>query len=203
MTALLRPDQKAIAELVKPGARVLDIGCGTGELLAYLSREKQVDGRGIEISQEAVSRAIASGLPVIQGDADADLMHYPDKAFDYAILSKALQAMHKPKDVLEHMVRIAGHVIVSIPNFGYWRNRLQLLVRGRMPVTKTLSYEWYDTPNIHFCTIRDFIILCEELGFVIEHRISVTNDGHIAPFHHHSAWVNWSSEQAVFMIRAK
>lgn len=200
MTAL-RSDLNVIADLIESGSRVLDIGCGQGELLAYLLEEKQADGRGIELNAHNVSHCVSHGLSVIQGDADTDLSHYPDQAYDYAVLSKALQVMQHPKEVLEHLVRIASHAVVSIPNFAYWKNRLYLGLRGRMPVTHTLSYEWYETPNIHFCTIRDFIVLCEELGFTIEQRISVTADGQAASFGGKGPLVNLLSEQAVFLIR--
>src|SRR5579871_4308938 len=166
----LRPDLQAIADIVEPRASLLDIGCGEGDLLAWLQKEKHANGRGIELSQNGVNRCIARGLSVIQGDADADLQYYPDQAYDYAVLGQTLQTLRNPKAVLEQLVRIARHAIVSVPNFGHWKNRLYLTFIGRMPVTKTLSYEWYDTPNIHFCTITDFIRLCRQLGLTIEKR---------------------------------
>src|SRR5271170_7715358 len=134
----LRPDLQAIADMVAPNASLLDIGCGEGDLLAWLQKEKHVNGRGIELSQSGVNRCIARGLSVIQGDADADLQYYPDKAYDYVVLSQTLQTLKNPKEVLEHLVRIANHAIVSVPNFGHWKNRLYLATVGRMPVTRTL-----------------------------------------------------------------
>ncbi|PZP85482.1 MAG: methionine biosynthesis protein MetW [Azospirillum brasilense] len=200
MSTLLRPDLAVIASLVEPGSRVLDIGCGEGELLQWLRDEKQVDGRGIEIDQERVYRAIARGIPVIQGDVVMDLAHYPDQSYDIAVLSQTLQTMSDPRAVLEQLVRIGRKAIVSVPNFGHWRNRVQLLLRGRMPVTKTLSYEWYDTPNIHFCTITDFVILAEQLGITIEDRVVVDAAGQKARFTGHGFKANLFGEQGVFLL---
>ena len=161
MSISLRPDLRVIADMVSPESTLIDVGCGEGDLLAWLQQEKKVSGRGLELGQNGVNRCIARGLSVIQGDADTDLQYYPDQAYDYAILSQTLQTLRNPREVLDHLVRIARHAIVSVPNFGHWKNRLYLTTRGRMPVTKALSYEWYDTPNIHFCTITDFVVLCE------------------------------------------
>jgi methionine biosynthesis protein MetW len=200
MTAL-RSDLQAIANLIDPSSTLLDVGCGEGDLLAWLQSEKQVAGRGIELSQTGVNRCLARGLSVIQGDADADLEFYPDQAYDYAVLSQTLQTLRQPKEVLEHLVRIARHAVVSVPNFGHWRNRLYLLTKGCMPVTNTLSYEWYDTPNIHFCTITDFIVLCERLGLTIEQRLYVTNEGVSGGFKDKDVFANLFGEQGIFMIR--
>ena len=164
----MRRDFDIIKNIVKPNAKVLDIGCGTGELLNLLISERNIDGRGIEISQSGVSECVKKGLAVVQGDADTDLVYYPEKAFDYAIVSQTLQATKHPKEVMQEAVRISKHAVFSVPNFGYWKNRLYFVMKGRMPVTKDLPYEWYDTPNIHFFTIKDFIILCNELGYKIE-----------------------------------
>ena len=142
--------------MVERGAKVLDVGCGDGELLRLLSESRGVDGRGIELSREGVNECVAKGLAVIQGDADTDLGDYPDDAFDYVILSQTLQATRHPRVVLEHMLRIGRHAIVSFPNFGHWQVRLQLLFAGHMPRTDILPFSWYNTPNIHHCTIKDF-----------------------------------------------
>lgn len=152
---IIRPDLKLIADLVEPGTRVLDIGCADGELLRYLVQEKRVDGRGIELSQSGVNQCVARGLSVIQGDADNDLAEYPDQSFDTVILSRTLQAVRHPREVLLELLRIGKQAIVTIPNFGQWHVRFSLLARGRMPVTKTLNRTWYNTDNIHFCTILD------------------------------------------------
>lgn len=198
---ILRPDLKAIADLVMPESSLLDVGCGEGDLLAWLQAEKKVSGRGIELSQQGVNRSIARGLSVIQGDADTDLQYYPDQAYDYAILSQTLQTLRDPKAVVEQLVRIAKHAIVSVPNFGHWKNRLYLALNGRMPVTSTLSYQWYDTPNIHFCTITDFVNLCEMLGLTIEQRLYVSHQGVPATFYNKGMLANLFGEQGIFMIR--
>jgi methionine biosynthesis protein MetW len=201
MSNVLRPDLAVIAAFIRPGARVLDVGCGDGQLLRWLRDERQVDGRGIEIDQQQVNRAIASGIAVIQGDVDSDLPHYPDHAYDYVVLSQTLQAMRDPRAVLLDLVRIGREAIVSVPNFGHWRNRLHLAVKGRMPVTKTLSYQWYDTPNIHFCTITDFVLLAEELGITIADRMVVDAAGHKARFSGRGPAANLFGEQGVFLLR--
>ena len=176
-TGGVRVDLLLIADMIEPGARVLDVGCGDGALLEHLARTKQVDGRGIELSQAAVKACVNRGLSVIQGDADQDLHDYPTQAFDYIVLSQTLQATHNPKDVLEHMVRIGRSAIVSFPNFGYWRVRWQLMAGGRMPRTDTLAEAWHQTPNIHLCTIRDFLALCRELGISIDQQIFIDRSG--------------------------
>jgi methionine biosynthesis protein MetW len=198
----LRPDLQRVAEMVAPGSRVLDIGSGDGSLLDHLHRDKQVDGRGIELSMEGVRETVAQGLSVIQGDADTDLDDYPAGAFDYVILSQTLQATRAPKAVLENMLRIGRHAIVSFPNFGHWRVRLSLAIRGRMPETKTLTYRWYDTPNIHLCTIRDFTDLCADLGIEVERVLSLGRDGAIR-FEGAGGLANLLADQAVFLLRKK
>jgi len=191
----------AIANLVHASSTLLDVGCGDGDLLAWLQQEKNVSGRGIEIGQAGVNKCIARGLSVISGNADIDLQYYPDQAYDYAVLSQTLQTLQKPKDVLEQLVRIGRYAIISVPNFGYWKNRVYLACKGRMPVTKTLSYQWYDTPNIHFCTITDFVNLCEELHLKIEKRFYVSHLGVPAYFHNKGLLANLFGEQGVFVIR--
>jgi methionine biosynthesis protein MetW len=150
-----RRDHLLVARMVEPRSRVLDVGCGDGSLLALLRERREADARGIELSRDGVSVCLAKGLAVIQGDADTDLVDYPDDSFDYVILSQTLQATRRPRIVLEHMLRIGRRAIVSFPNFGHWRVRYELGIRGRMPVTENMPHTWYDTPNIHFCTIRD------------------------------------------------
>ena len=197
-----RRDLLLIAGMVQPNARVLDVGCGDGELLSLLATEKQVDGRGMEISQEGVNASVTRGLSVVQGDADTDLRDYPDDAFDYVILSQTIQATRNPKEVLTQLRRIGRHAIVSVPNFGNWRIRLQLLIAGRMPRTKLLAHSWYDTPNIHLCTVRDFVDLCDETGIQIEQVLTLSSrsartvrkPGRIA---------NLFAEQAVFLLSRK
>jgi len=196
----LRPDLRIIADMVRLGTRVLDVGCGDGALLDYLIHAKDVDGRGIELSQAGVNACVEHGLSVIQGDADIDLKDYPSDAFDYVILSQTLQATSDPKGVLAQMVRIGRRAIVSFPNFGWWKVRLHLLVWGAMPVTDALSYQWYDTPNVHLCTIRDFIALCEQLGIVIERGFALGGRGKVRTFRATSRLANLMSEQGIFLL---
>ncbi len=198
-----RIDLVRVADMVERGARVLDVGCGDGELLRLLAERREVDGRGIELSQRGVNDCVAKGLSVIQGDADKDLADYPDDAFDYVILSQTLQATRRPRVVLEHMLRIGKHAIVSFPNFGHWRIRAQVALLGRMPVTDNLSFAWYETPNIHFCTIRDFVALTRELGATVELSLALNSAGDALRFT--MPWWAWNlfGEQAVFRLRRK
>ncbi|MEQ8448089.1 MAG: methionine biosynthesis protein MetW [Nitratireductor sp.] len=196
-----RVDLAMVAGLIDPRARVLDVGCGDGALLDLLITDKQIDGRGIEISQRGVNECVARGLSVIQGDADTDLSHYPDQGFDYVILSQTLQATRNPKEVLEQLLRIGRRAIVSFPNFGHWRVRLSLLLRGRMPVTRDLAYSWYDTPNIHFCTIRDFVALCEEIGATVESATALDGNGQKIGVSLPWWFWNFFGQQAVFLLR--
>ena len=198
-----RLDFLLVAGMVEPGARVLDVGCGDGSLLALLRDERGVDGRGIELSREGVSECLAKGLPVIQGDADTDLADYPDDTFDYVILSQTIQATRQPRVVLEHLLRIGRRAIVSFPNFGHWRVRCDLAFRGRMPVTDNMPYSWYDTPNIHFCTIRDFVELCREVGAHMEKAVALDAGG--KPIRVVLPWWVWNlfGAQGVFLLRRR
>jgi methionine biosynthesis protein MetW len=167
---------KHVVTLIDDDSRVIDIGCGAGELLKALE-EKSCMGHGLDIESEKVAAAVAGGISAIQGDADIDLQYYPENGFDYAIMALSLQSMKDPKQVLEEALRIAGKVVVIIPNFGHWKNRLYLSTKGKMPVTSKLSFQWYETPNIHFCTIKDFVALAHEIGCTIESRQSIATDG--------------------------
>jgi methionine biosynthesis protein MetW len=195
-----RVDHLLIAEMVKPGARVVDVGCGDGELLSLLEAERDVDGRGIELSQSNVNLCVAKGLSVIQGDADHDLVNFPDASFDYAILSQTLQATRRPRHVIEQLLRIGRRAIVSFPNFGHWRVRVQILTRGRMPVTPNMPETWYDTPNIHFCTIKDFLALCEEIDAKVESSVALNAYGQSMGKRLPYSWQNLIGEQAVFLL---
>lgn len=196
----LRADLKAIAAMVPSHARALDIGCGPGDLLAHLRDEKSVDGRGIELDPTSVNAALARGLSVIQGDADQDLSGYPAGAFDIAILSQTIQAMHRPKTVLSDLMRVAGATIVSFPNFGHWRVRAALAFRGRMPVTQNLPNRWYDTPNIHLCTVADFTALCGDLGATIEEAVAVSASGAARTIRPDSMLANLTAQTAIFKL---
>ena len=196
----LRIDLQLIADMVTPSSRLLDIGCGDGSLLDYLWHEKDVDGRGIELSMDGVNACVSQGLSVIQGDADTDLFNYPDHAFDFVVLAQTLQATRAPKEVLENLLRIGRRAIVSFPNFGYWRVRLSLALQGRMPRTETLPHNWYDTPNIHFCTIRDFVELCDELEIIIEKSFSLDSAGERKEVRNGYLGANLLGEQGVFLL---
>ncbi len=197
----IRVDLALIAGMVKPGARVLDIGCAEGQLIEHLTRDKRCDARGIEIDMREVQRAIAHGLPVMQGDADTELVTYPDDAFDYVILSRTLQAVEKPREVLRQMLRISTRAIVSFPNFAYWSLRLQLLARGRMPMTAGWNRMWYETPNIHPCTISDFFALCAMDGYVVEDWLAADEEGSRTPWRRSRRLANLFGEQGLFLLR--
>jgi len=203
MTAPLRPDLAAIAEMIPKGAKVLDVGCGDGALLEHLSATKGVDGRGIEHQQQNVNACVARGLAVMQGDADTDLNEYPAGAFDVAILSQTIQATRAPKDVLGHLLRIGRRTVISLPNFGHWKVRLRLAVGGRMPRTLALAYHWYDTPNIHLCTIADFVALAREQGAVIERALALDDEGRTRPMHAEAWGPNLLADGAIFLLRGR
>ena len=196
----IRADLKLIADMVRPGSRVLDVGCGDGALLAHLVHTKGVDGRGIELSMDGVKFCVNHGLSVIQGDADTDLKDYPSDAFDYVILSQTLQAMRAPREVLLDLVRIGKHAVVSLPNFGHWRIRAWLLFFGQMPVTQRLGHQWWNTPNIHLCTITDFVGLCRDLGIIIEDTVILDRFDRVRG-HGFDGFANLIAEQAVFLLR--
>jgi methionine biosynthesis protein MetW len=201
VSAALRPDLAAIAEMIPQGARVLDVGCGDGALLEHLAATKNVDGRGLELSQQNVNACVARGLPVVQGDADTDLGEYPSGAFDVAILSQTIQATFAPRDVLSHLLRIGRRTVISLPNFGHWRVRLALLTNGRMPRTRALGYAWYDTPNIHLCTIADFVGLANETGATIERALSLDENGLTHPMRADAWGPNLFADGAIFLLR--
>lgn len=196
-----RADHLFIAEMVAPGSRVLDVGCGDGALMQLLIDTKAVDGRGIELSRERVSACVARGLSVIQGDADRDLDDYPDRAFDYAVLSLTIQATRFPREVLLNLLRIGRHAIVSFPNFGHWGIRAQLLFSGRMPVTPNLPDTWYASPNAHLCTIKDFTDLVKYVDAEVEEAVAFSASGKKLPIRNSRSAQNLFGEKAVFLLR--
>jgi len=190
-----RSDYAIISELVEPDSRVLDLGCGEGELLEWLAQNKGVEARGIELDGRRVQRAIARGVTVYQGDIDAGLSGYPDESFDYVILSQTLQESRRPLQVLKEMLRVGRHAIVAFPNFGHWSVRLSMLAGGRAPRTRCFPHQWYESPNIHFLTIRDFDILAREQGWTVERKIFLS--GHrVGTF-----LANLMAEVAVYLVR--
>lgn len=209
----LRRDLQLIADMIAPGARVLDIGCGDGSLLDHLVHVKDVDGRGIELSQAGVNATVSQGLSVIQGDADTDLIHYPDDAFDYVVLSQTLQATRNPREVLQQLVRIGRRAVVSFTNVGHWRLRWRFLCQGRVPAIngRDVGMEivaarhepgesWYDTPNIHLCTIRDFSELCAELKLEMERVVSLGHNGAVWEINRIGAVANLRGELGIFLL---
>ena len=198
----VRNDLQMMGAMIAPGSRVLDIGSGDGSLIEYLFRTRQCDARGLEIDMAEVTRSVAHGLPVMHGDADSDLAHYPDALFDYVVLSRTLQAVERPQEVLRQMLRIGTRALVSFPNFGHWLVRWQMLVSGRMPMTATTwDRAWYETPNIHPCTIADFFALCAAEGYVVEQWLAVDDGGRRAPWRKSARLANLFGEQAVFLLR--
>lgn len=194
-----RTDLQLIVNLIDPGSRVLDIGCGDGALLRMLESARDVDARGIEISHHGVSQCLEQGLSVIQGNADHDLQPYPDKSFDWVILSQTIQAVQNPKTVLRELARIGKKAIVSFPNFGHWHIRWQVGVEGRMPMSEHLPIKWYATENIHFCTIRDFREFLDEINLKTEAHFALRSDGKPIARRHPWLW-NLFGREAIFVI---
>ena len=196
----MKLEDDVLAGLIDINSRVLDVGCGDGSLLLHLKKNKRVDGRGIEIDQKRVQESVAKGLAVIEGDAEKDLINYPDSSFDFAILNQSLQQFYDPRVVLNELLRIAKNAIITIPNFGYWKVRINLLFQGTMPVTKTLPNTWYNTPNLHMCTIKDFYNLCKLDNIKIIKSISVSG-GKISNIQKGNLEIkNLLSEIGIFLI---
>ena len=171
----MKQEFKIIADLIETNSRVLDVGCGDGTLMILLKNNKKIDIRGIEISKNNVQQCIGKGLTVIEGDAEKDLSQFPDSSFDFVILSQTLQAFLNPEKVISELLRVGKKAIVTIPNFGYWKVRLHLLVKGTMPITRTLPDEWYNTPNLHMCTIQDFFNFCKKREINLYNSIALQN----------------------------
>jgi methionine biosynthesis protein MetW len=194
VTLAERPDFSVIGQIIQPGSRVLDLGCGEGELLAWLLENKRVMARGVEISAAQVRKAIARGVSAYQGDIDEGLADYPDKAFDYVILSQTLQETRSPLHVLQEMLRVGRRAIVSFPNFGHWTVRRAMLFTGQAPKTKLFPYDWYNSPNIHFLSINDFEDLCRSTGFPIEKRYFLSGSTQVTKM------PNLLAQTAVFLL---
>ena len=172
----MKKEFKVIADLLPNNTRVLDVGCGDGSLMSLLNEEKHIEVRGLELNQENVQECIHKGLPVIQGNAETELHQFPNKSFDYVVLSQTLQAFYEPEKVLRNLLRIGKSVVISIPNFGFWKVRIKLLFFGEMPVTKTLPNTWYNTPNLHMCTIKDLFNFCDEKKINIKKVVGVNEN---------------------------
>ena len=199
----IRKDWNLIESLITPNTRLLDVGCGEGELIEQLIKNINTYTHGIELNSKLVEKAISKGLNVVQGDAENDLNQYSNQSFDYVILSQTLQAMMKPKEMLKELLRIGGKAIVSFPNFGHWKIRFQLLLTGKMPVTDVLPFAWYETPNIHFFTIKDFQNLCKEMNIVIEKSIGLTSKGEQFDINNSLSSTNLFTHEAIFLLSYK
>ncbi|MDC1096333.1 methionine biosynthesis protein MetW [Pelagibacteraceae bacterium] len=196
----MKREFKIIADLLPNNSRVLDVGCGDGTLMKFLSKEKNIDVRGLELDEKNIEICISKGLSVIEGNAETELGQFPDKSFDYVILSQTLQAFYNPVTVLDHLLRIGRASIVSIPNFGYWKVRTNLLFFGRMPIIKSLPYKWYDTPNLHMCTIKDFYELCKNKGIDMKKIVGINNDKISLINNNNIKLKNFFSEVGIFLI---
>ena len=199
----IRKDWSLIETLIEEDRRILDIGCGDAKLMRQLENNIKASTHGIEINSDLALQAISNGFNVVHGNAENDLSQYSNNSFDYVILSQTLQAMIKPKEILSELLRIGSKAIVSFPNFGHWKIRLQLLVSGRMPVTDTLPYTWYETPNIHFFTIKDFLSLCGEMNIVVEKSIGLTSKGRQFNISESKMGVNLFTHEAIFLLSYK
>ena len=196
----MKQEFKVISDLINKNSHVLDVGCGDGVLMEFLVKEKKVNIRGIEISKSKVQNCIAKGLTIIEGNAEEDLRQFPDKSFEYVILSQTLQAFINPEKVINELLRIGKQAIVTIPNFGYWKIRLHLLLKGTMPVTRTLPDEWYNTPNIHLCTIKDFVYFSKSKNFRLSKSIALKNNQPSYIKNYNLNFKNLSSNLGIFLI---
>ena len=196
----MKQEFKIISDLIEKNTRVLDVGCGDGILIEYLKYNKEIDIRGIEISKDNVQKCLSKGLTVIEGDAEKDLLQFPDSSFDFVILSQTLQAFLNPEIVIKELLRVGKKAIVTIPNFGFWKVRLHLLIKGTMPITKNLPDEWYNTPNLHMCTIKDFYNFCEDRKIKLDKSLALHNEK-ISSINKFNLNVkNLSAELGIFLI---
>ena len=199
----MKKEYKIISELIEKNSKTLDVGCGDGELMKYLFENKTKDIRGLEISKKSVQYCLSKGLPVIEGNAENDLIQFPNHSFDYVILSQTLQAFLNPEKVITNLLRVGKKAIVTIPNFGYWKVRLALLTKGTMPVTKNLPYEWHNTPNLHMCTIKDFFIFCEKRNIRIFKSLALNQEEISEISLKNLEYKNLISELGIFLIENK
>ena len=196
----MKREFEIIASLLPANSKVLDVGCGDGTLMKFLSREKNIDVRGLELDEKNIESCISKGLSVIEGNAETELGQFPDKSFDFVILSQTLQAFYNPVTVLDHLLRIGKASIVSIPNFGYWKVRSSLLMFGRMPETRSLPYKWYDTPNLHMCTIKDFYELCNVKNIKMKKIVGINNNKTSLIHNNNISLKNLFSEIGIFLL---
>jgi len=197
----MKQEFKVIAQIIQNHKRVLDVGCGDGTLMEYLKKNQKNDVRGMEPKKDLVQKCISKGLPVIEGDAEKELFQFPEKSFDYVVLSQTLQAFLNPEEVLNQLLRIGKQTIVSIPNFGYWKIRLHLLFKGTMPMTKNIPYEWHNTPNLHMCTIQDFVNFCNKKNIRIDKSMCLTNEKISKITNKNMYYKNIFSQLGVFLIQ--
>tara|TARA_B100001059_G_scaffold143068_1_gene143067 strand:+ start:121 stop:717 length:597 start_codon:yes stop_codon:yes gene_type:complete len=198
----MKQEFKIISDLIEKNTRVLDVGCGDGILMEYLKYNKEIDIRGIEISKDNVQKCLSKGLTVIEGDAEKDLLQFPDSSFDFVILSQTLQAFLNPEIVIKELLRVGKKAIVTIPNFGFWKVRLHLLIKGTMPITKNLPDEWYNTPNLHMCTIKDFYNFCENRKIKLVKSLALHNEKISSINKLNLNTKNLSAELGIFLIES-
>ena len=198
----MKQEFKIIFDLIEKNTRVLDVGCGDGILMEYLKYNKEIDIRGIEISKDNVQKCLSKGLTVIEGDAEKDLLQFPDSSFDFVILSQTLQAFLNPEIVIKELLRVGKKAIVTIPNFGFWKVRLHLLIKGTMPITKNLPDEWYNTPNLHMCTIKDFYNFCENRKIKLDKSLALHNEKISSINRFNLNTKNLSAELGIFLIES-
>jgi methionine biosynthesis protein MetW len=196
----MKKEFKIISDFIEENTRVLDVGCGDGTLMEFLQNNKKIDIRGIEISKKNSQKCVGKGLTVIEGDAEKDLYQFPDSSFDFVILSQTLQAFLNPEKVIQELLRVGKKAIVTVPNFGFWKVRLHLLIKGTMPITKNLPDEWYNTPNLHMCTIKDFYKFCNERDIILDKALALQNEKTSFINNSNLNIKNLSAELGIFLI---